>query len=254
MKEGITEGGLFPKEWDMARDLFVVVGRGGEELLGRLAAKGQQRMLVYLPEDADTTTLPKNAIVAHSPMDVLDGILSVSGLLPKRIVIKRQSDPWVSDETNLEVRRTVEESLRAKRMQMGTLNVQGPTWLMHGIANLAEAATRPSVACLRGAFHNRPCVIVSPGPSLAKNVHLLAGLKGRALLMTCSHALMVMQRAGVAPDLAMVADPSPLTMRHYEGVELDGLEALFVGVTCHPDHFSQPVRIRRMSPVSTSVF
>ncbi len=238
----IGDGGLFPEQWDTSRDLLVVVGRGAEPLIEQLVAQGQQRLFVYLPEEAPTAALPSSAKVTTSPMELFEGILAMTGPLPKRTIVRRQTDPWVSEELHSEVARTVDESLRSKRLQMGTVDKQGTAWLLQGIAALPDVASRPSIAALRGAFVKRPCIIISPGPSLEKNIEHLASAKGRAVLMTCTHALSVLQAHDVVPDVVFAADPSPALLRHYEGVDVSGIEALMVGATCVREHWKQRAR------------
>src|SRR6185503_4743165 len=95
----------------------------------------------------------------------------------------------------------------ARAMQQKTLADAGPTWLLQGLANLPALAAHASIAGLRGAFAGRPCVLVSPGPSLAKNVDALRELAARALILSGTHALSALARAGVVPHFVVCADP-----------------------------------------------
>lgn len=239
---GIGDGGIVPRAWDVHRDLFVLVGRGGEPLLRQFADQGQQRAIAYLPDDADTALVPEGVRIARTPIEVYDGILMMHGPLPKQVSVRRQPDPWATEDMHSEIAKTVEEALLAKRMLMATADSFGTQWLLQGIDNLHHIASNATVDALRGAFAKKPCVIISPGPSLDRNVDQLAALKGRAVLVACSHALHTLRKAGVVPDLVVVADPGPLMVRHYDGEDLSAPEALLIGATCGTFHWDQPAR------------
>ncbi|MDD6572485.1 MAG: DUF115 domain-containing protein [Thermoflexaceae bacterium] len=64
-----------------------------------------------------------------------------------------------------------------------------------------------------------PCIIVSAGPSLDKNVHLLRQAQGKAFIVVVDAALRTVLKAGVRPDLVCTVDAkSP--ERFFEGVDL----------------------------------
>jgi hypothetical protein len=240
----IDEGGLFPEEWDTARDLIVFVGRGAEALLDDLAAAGQRRAFVFLPEEAAGERLPGRARMAHTVMDLFDGILALKGAPPMRLIVRRQSDPWVTDEIHDEVSRAVEEAVRARREQGRLFQRHGPDWFFQGVAALPSLAGCASVAALDGAFPKRPCFVVSPGPSLEGNVELLREVKGRAIILASTHTLSALGAHGVVADLVLAADAGPEVLRHYRGVDLTGAEALLLGATCLGEHWEQPARRR----------
>jgi hypothetical protein len=238
----IDDGGLLPEKWDVTRDLLVVVGRGAEEVFARLVEAGQQRIFLYASPATAAHGIPRRVRVAHTPIELFDAILSCSGPLPKRVVVRRQTDPWATDEIHAEVRSTVEEAVRSKRLQARTVDEHGATWLLQGIAALPDVAGCPSIAVLDRAFVKRPCIIVSPGPSLERNVARLKGVRGRAVVMTCTHALRVLQKHGITPDVVVAGDSGADLLRHYDGVDTAGIEALVVGATCVRAHWSQPAR------------
>ena len=64
----IDDGGILPREWDVTRDLLVVVGRGAEDLFARLIQAGQQRILLYASPDAATPGTPRRVRRVHSPL------------------------------------------------------------------------------------------------------------------------------------------------------------------------------------------
>jgi len=104
---------------------------------------------------------------------------------------------------------------------------------MQGLENLASIAEHPTLSSLVDRFVGAPLVVISPGPSLDKNVHLLKQLKGKALLMATAQSALALSRAGVIPDIVVVADPVDMTYV-VAGFPMEQVEALLVGVACHP--------------------
>ena len=66
-----------------------------------------------------------------------------------------------------------------------------------------------------------PVIIVSAGPSLDKNVHLLEQAKGKAFIIVVDAALRAVNRAGIQPDVICTIDPK-VPDRFYEGANLEG--------------------------------
>lgn len=116
---------------------------------------------------------------------------------------------------------------------VNTLARFGRQWVENFLANLPEAATAAGIADLYGRFEGRPAIIVSAGPSLDRNVRLLAEVRGRAMILCVGTALKALLRAGVAPDAVVTLDGAEANFRHFEG--LGRLEcALIFDVTVYP--------------------
>ena len=231
-----------PPGWDPGRDLAVVVGRGAAALCGALAAAGQRRILLWR-DGAAREPLPAGVRAVEGGSALFAALLSLGGARPARYVVLGTGAPDVTPALRARVARHVEDGLLSARLQAATVAALGPTWLLQGIANLPALAASPSIAPLRGAFRGVPCVLVAPGPSLSRNLQLLPSVRGRALVISGTHALGALRTVGVAPDLAIVADPGELG-RHYDAIDVRGLGGLVVGATCAPQHFELPVARR----------
>lgn len=76
-----------------------------------------------------------------------------------------------------------------------------------------------SIGGMINKYKNKPIIIVSAGPSLNKNKHLLENLKGKALIFAVGPAVKSLLRANVKPDMFCIIDPSILTYKQIEGIE-----------------------------------
>lgn len=78
----------------------------------------------------------------------------------------------------------------------------------------------PNISEFFGRYKGKPIIVVSSGPSLNKNKHLLGQCKGKALLIAAGSALRPVLAAGVEPDMFCIIDAIYHTTRkQIEGVE-----------------------------------
>ncbi|MCB2310033.1 DUF115 domain-containing protein [Clostridium tagluense] len=59
---------------------------------------------------------------------------------------------------------------------------------------------------LFGKFNNVPAILVSAGPSLNKNIHLLKEAKNRAIIVAVGSAIKILNNAGISPDFYFAVD------------------------------------------------
>jgi hypothetical protein len=76
-----------------------------------------------------------------------------------------------------------------------------------------------NVGMLFNKYNNKPIIIVSAGPSLNNNKHLLKQLVGKALIFAVGSALKPLLVAGIKPDLFCIIDPQDVTYKQIEGYE-----------------------------------
>lgn len=101
-----------------------------------------------------------------------------------------------------------------------TLMVMGEMQQMNIILNFPHVLDNPPFKHLLGAFKNRPAVIVSAGPSLEKNMHLLKQLDDRALIIAVDTTTKPLLAAGITPHVVVSGDPQEANYRHLKGVDL----------------------------------
>ncbi len=232
---------LLPAVWDVDRDLVLLVGPNAEPMARALAEYGQQRIVLFVPEPfaAPSGDLPAQTIVIRDTTELAEVGPYLGTHLPERTVAWRSS-PKVSSETFQRFQAEVRQALAAATVDQNTVEAFGDLWLRQSIANLPAIANAPPFEA-NGEFEGVPMVIVAPGPSLAKNVHLLRELKGKALIASFSHTLAALEAAGVVPDLVLAADMEDLRY-HFEGIDTREFEALALAYTVHPDLYSLPAK------------
>jgi hypothetical protein len=121
---------------------------------------------------------------------------------------------------------------------INTVKLQGARLLKQGLENLPAVADAIPFSKMIGQFEGCPMLIVSPGPSLDKNIDQIKNFKGRALIVAPAQSALALTAAGVIPDMVVVADPNEMKYL-LDGVPMDQVTALVLGVTCHPALYQQ---------------
>jgi hypothetical protein len=85
------------------------------------------------------------------------------------------------------------------------------------LANLDEIAYNPGINRLYNSFKGKPAVIISTGPSLNKNIHLLKGLEEKALLIAVDTSLKVMMAKGLKPHMVTSLERTITVKKLMEG-------------------------------------
>jgi len=97
--------------------------------------------------------------------------------------------------------------------------------IMH---NLGTIIQNPGVQDLYGAFQGKPGIVVSTGPSLSKNVHLLKEAEGKAVMICADSALRILHRNGIKPHGVASLERVPGVVRLLEDVPEDYMRDIYL--------------------------
>ena len=231
--------GVFEPGWDHSIDILVVLGKSEPEFFNALLDVGQRRTIVMRAKNSVDTLPPEPFLVAATPLELFQSILTFPGENPTHAAVRRQPGVELASEYLDELIQTLRGAISTFGLFRRTVEMHAPQWALQGIENLPSVASFPSLESLKGAFAGIPCAIVSPGPSLDKNIELLKELNGRMLVMTCSHALRAIEKAGARADIVAVADPK-FTGRHFKGSTSLSNSTLFLDAVADPRNYEIP--------------
>ena len=223
---------LLAEPWDRERDLLVLVG-GAEPAVAQALVEEGQRRVMWL---SDGGAAPEG-VVGHRELEGLDAACWHLGWpYPDHFRLRQLGPCRVPFEA---VTKRLTETLGI--IQSFTRGVQdlGPKLLKRCTANAPLLAKHPSAARLVKVLEGVPAIIVSAGPSLDKNLHLLHALKGRALIIAINQTVKALRRAGVQPDVVMACDHQNLSY-HFEGVVPGEIPFLGLGASVNPALFELP--------------
>lgn len=104
------------------------------------------------------------------------------------------------------------------RTNMNTLVLNSKRTAENISRNIGWYAAAPSLARLRDRYKGFPAVIISAGPSLRKNKHLLKGLSDKAVLVAVQTTLKPLLELGVEPQFVTSLDYHDICTRFFENL------------------------------------
>ncbi|MDX2130808.1 MAG: 6-hydroxymethylpterin diphosphokinase MptE-like protein [Planctomycetota bacterium] len=118
--------------------------------------------------------------------------------------------------------------MKAVRTNVVTTLVQVDVTVRNLLQNLRWYAGGPGVADLAGAAAGRAAVVVAAGPSLRRNVELLArpGVRDRVVIIAVQTVLKTLLARGIRPHFVTALDYHEMSRRFYEGLtpaEVEGV-------------------------------
>jgi hypothetical protein len=114
--------------------------------------------------------------------------------------------------------RLLDEIRSYGEMSLANQLTQNRRGLENIITNLVRYASAESLAHWKDRFRGYPAIVVSAGPSLMRNRHLLPRAVGRALVVCVGTAYKQLLGLGMQPDVVVHIDPSDLCLRHFQDV------------------------------------
>lgn len=124
--------------------------------------------------------------------------------------------------------RTLARVVSAVRTNVVTTLVQTETTVRNTLMNLDRYVCGDGIAELKGLCAGRPAVVVAAGPSLARNMHLLArpGVRDRVVIVAVQTTLKPLLAAGIRPHFVTALDHHEISRRFYEGLTARDVEGV----------------------------
>ena len=123
----------------------------------------------------------------------------------------------IAGQAHAEIRRVIAEFVTFTRMSLVTLVANSRITCRNIAMNLVTYVTTPPIDLLRGRFAGDPAVVISAGPSLARNIDQLADLKGKAVLCAVQTAVKPLMSCGIVPDFITTLDFHEMSKQFFEG-------------------------------------
>lgn len=117
------------------------------------------------------------------------------------------------------------DAIRMAKINLRTTKVFAITTIKNAVANLSQPAC-PFEKFLDFA-KEKPVIIVSAGPSLKKNMHLLNKAKEHAVVVAVGSAVRILESAGIKPHFRVGIDPNPHEGDIFQGLTDADIPLLF---------------------------
>lgn len=207
------------------------VGAHVEALRARLGPHGvliafepDLGLLRAVLEHVDCAGWLSTVIIAHDPLDTAGLASALKGLEPLvALGVALLEHPPSAARVGAQWGQfgsSVAQLVRATRTNIATSLVHSETTLRNLLMNIDAYALGPGIDDLAGAAAGRAAVVVSAGPSLARNIDLLArpGVRDRVVIIAVQTVLKTLLARGIRPHYVTALDHHEISRRFYEGL------------------------------------
>ncbi len=123
---------------------------------------------------------------------------------------------------------TLAQVVRSIRTNVITTLAQADVTIRNQLMNLDRYVAAEGIAPLRGACAGRPAVVISAGPSIHRNLHLLGQpwVRERVVLVAVQTMLKPLLERGIKPHFVTALDYHEISTRFYEGLTPEDVEGV----------------------------
>lgn len=107
------------------------------------------------------------------------------------------------------------------RTSLNTLVINGRRTAENIARNVGWYAASPSLSRLKDRYRGRPAIVVSAGPSLRKNKHLLPAAADKSIIIAVQTTLQPLLEMGVRPDFVTSLDYHEICTRFFDKLPAD---------------------------------
>lgn len=220
-----------PPIWNWLEDLIILPDDPGGKFSRALAARGQSKVIV-LAEGQNQ----KNIRHISKPSEATAALSDWQDETIGRQIFIPTSKTSQKDEALFKELKEIFISFLTRR---NTKQMFSTRWALQQIENLATVVSNQNIADLEQVIRGRKCVIVSPGPSLKKNISLLEGGKHEYVIIAVAQACPALMVHNIYPDFVVVLDPLDYSYV-LKGVDCSKIPGLIISDICHPAFYQKP--------------
>ena len=138
------------------------------------------------------------------------------------------------DEYN-ELTKVISDTLNQILCNIGTIaGAAGGIIADNDIMCLPYVIRHRGVIELKNLYKDKPAILVSTGPSLAKNIHHLIGMEDKIIIIAVGQALRPLLGYGISPDMIATVDFGKVNMCHFVGLMDSGIPLVTINRSFAP--------------------
>lgn len=170
------------------------------------------------------------SLIINEPINTVSGTVRKvigQGTIEGKIVsmLSLVNYRWHFSEYEQAIHNGITEALRFARLNFNTVKAFVELWMVNFWQNFRFG--EGEISDFVETFAKRPALIVSAGPSLDKNIHLLESAKEKALIIAVGSAVSVLENRGIKPHFRIAIDPTQENEALYENIEDDNIPLIY---------------------------
>jgi len=231
---GIINDSIPPE--DVETDTIICVGSSFLTLIRDLLAtrQGQIKSVIILEPDPevfiqviktnDLSGILVDArlkiLVSANPLDCADALaIEIHPMRSKGWTLVLNPDSYQFYRGFLDLFRGRLTSVTTTlRLVLNTTLRHSDRFLVNSFVNLANRPHSPDISIFSGLALNLPVLLIAAGPSLEKQLSLLAEYQSKCLMVCVGPAWKSLRAAGIVPHFVVSIDPFDPNYTHFEGL------------------------------------
>lgn len=202
------------ENYDIEIRNYIVIGLGFVYHINELLKRDVKNISIIITnldifklaiENIDLSDILRSSKVkiylGNTPSLFKDAFLEASKLESNKLILHKTSIKAMDDDME-EIRYLLEE-FKVKELSTKNINYDLEGNFEFNKVNYDEVVNK-----LFNKFNNKPIFLVSAGPSLDKNKHLLKDIGDKGIILCVGRAVRVLLKEGVTPDFIIITDSS----------------------------------------------
>lgn len=167
-----------------------------------------------------TKYLKNGSLIICTNKDVVPIVLAT---MDQRIPIENwtvlaEGYTYVKHQIYKEISKLTSDIVNQIRCNTGTISSSGNIMARNDIINIPYLIRHRGVDELLGVYKEKPAIIVSTGPSLEKNIHLLKNIQDKVIIIAVAQALRILYAYEIIPDFICTVDFGEVNFGHLRGL------------------------------------
>lgn len=219
-----------PLTWSWEEDLVLLSGDLPDQIANALISRGQKKS-IFLKSGQSTEQIKYIA----APSDAYHSLSEWNtDYIGRSIYIASSPEEAPPKELVEEISQIIQDF----RIAQNTRSHFARTWVSQQLQSLNFVIRSHSISALEPAIRGKHCIVVSPGPSLEKNIALLRNRDDGQLLIAVAQAAPALAKHSVEPDYIIVMDPINYSWV-LDNTDCSKLKGVIIGDACHTSFFEK---------------
>ena len=198
-----------PKSWNWETDFVMLINPFDETLLLELAGRGQKNVIIL--RTTTSKSFSENLRGKFGEFWEISSLKELEQALwfyPKRVSNICHMDCLGHSEVDIDskkISKIIKESIYVRQINMNTIGKHSMKWATNTVKNIPNILKYKNINSV-SLLNTKTGVIVSPGPSLEKNVHLLKKCSDKLFVICPVRSVPTLRANGVEPDFVFQLD------------------------------------------------
>ncbi len=220
-----------PSIWNWLEDIIILPNDPDGEFSGALLARGQNKVIVLAKGQNKG-----NIRYIATPKDALPALQDwIDDPIGREMFIET-SEGSGRDEILM---KEIEEIFQGFAARHNTKRKYSGVWALQQIENLTQVVSNKVIQDLAPVFSGKKCIIVSPGPSLKKNIAVLERDTHDHIIIAVAQACPALSSHNIVPDFVVIIDPKDYS-QVLDGTDCSKIQGLIISDVCHPAFYKRP--------------